>query len=59
MSLDVKDCTADLDGVSPKQLETLGEWVAKFEKKYKVVGQVRFAYAARHFCYTNMSPNLG
>lgn len=50
MSLDVKDCTADLGGVSPKQLDTLGEWVAKFEKKYKVVGQARSAHAVRRFC---------
>jgi hypothetical protein len=41
MSLDPKDCSADLAGVTPKQRETLGDWVAKFEKKYKVVGQAR------------------
>ena len=41
MSLKAEDCTADLEGVTPKQLDTLGEWVAKFEKKYRVVGKAR------------------
>ena len=41
MSLDPKACTASLADVTPKQHDTLREWVAKFEKKYKVVGQAR------------------
>ena len=45
MSLKAEDCTADLEGVTPKQLDTLGEWVAKFEKKYRVVGKARAPHA--------------
>lgn len=41
MSLKADDCTADLAGVTPKHLDTLRGWIARFERKYPVVGKAR------------------
>ena len=40
MSLKQEDCSADLDGLSEKQLLTLHEWEEKFKTKYNIVGTV-------------------
>ena len=40
MSLKEEDCSADLDGLSEKQLHTLHEWEEKFQTKYDIVGSV-------------------
>lgn len=40
MSLDAEDCCAELADVTPRQLETLQEWITKFREKYFSVGQV-------------------
>ena len=40
MSLKAEDCTANLEGVTEKQLGTLKEWEDKFHTKYPVVGEV-------------------
>ena len=44
MSLKAEDCTAELDGLTEKQLETLGDWETKFRGKYPIVGQVPFSH---------------
>jgi membrane-associated progesterone receptor component len=40
MSLDADDCCGELADLTPRQLEVLDEWVAKFRGKYHVVGRV-------------------
>ena len=40
MSLKEEDCTANLEGVTEKQMGTLKEWEDKFHTKYPVVGEV-------------------
>jgi hypothetical protein len=35
-----EECTAQLEGLSERQLKTLADWEAKFRAKYGVVGQV-------------------
>lgn len=40
MSLKGEDCSADIDDLTERQKETLKEWLAKFELKYPVVGEV-------------------
>ena len=40
MSLKEEDCSADLSGLSEKQLHTLHEWEEKFKTKYSIVGKV-------------------
>jgi hypothetical protein len=41
MSLEADDCCGELADLTPRQLEVLDEWVAKFRGKYHVVGRVR------------------
>lgn len=40
MSLVEEDCNDKLDDLTKRQLDTLSEWEAKFQEKYKVVGKV-------------------
>lgn len=40
MSLSEEDCTAKLEDLSAKQLQTLDDWESKFKTKYPVVGKV-------------------
>ena len=40
MSKDEVDCTADLQGLTDAQMETLCDWEVKFRQKYPVVGSV-------------------
>lgn len=40
MSLKEEDCCGELADLTPRQLEVLDEWVAKFRDKYHVVGKV-------------------
>ena len=40
MSLEAEDCCGELADLTPRQLEVLDEWVAKFRGKYHVVGRV-------------------
>jgi hypothetical protein len=40
MSLEADDCCGELADLTPRQLEVLDEWVAKFRGKYHVVGRV-------------------
>jgi len=40
MSMDPKDCTDELDDLTPKQLETFADWEAKLKAKYPAVGKV-------------------
>lgn len=40
MSLDPDDCCAELADLTPRQLETLEEWISKFREKYHSVGRV-------------------
>ena len=44
MSLQAEDCTAELDGLNEKQLETLGDWETKSKGKYPIVGQVLYSH---------------
>ena len=46
MSLDPKDCTAELDDLSEKELGVLADWEAKFNQKYNIVGQVWYISTA-------------
>eukprot|EP01112_Ceratiomyxa_fruticulosa_P018255 TRINITY_DN5808_c0_g1_i1.p1 TRINITY_DN5808_c0_g1~~TRINITY_DN5808_c0_g1_i1.p1 ORF type:complete len:110 (-),score=16.67 TRINITY_DN5808_c0_g1_i1:95-424(-) len=39
-SLNEEDIVPSLDGLAEDDLQTLGEWVQKFESKYPVVGSV-------------------
>ena len=50
-SLKAEDCTANLEGVTPGQLDTLRQWIAMFERKHPLVGKARAQSAdkrARH-----------
>jgi membrane-associated progesterone receptor component len=40
VSTDTADCTADLSGLGPMEMESLRDWTAKFDFKYPVVGRV-------------------
>ena len=40
MSLDEKTFTDDLAGCTARQLETLAEWEAKLQAKYRIAGKV-------------------
>jgi membrane-associated progesterone receptor component len=40
ISTDVKDCSADLSGLGPVELDALREWEAKFNSKYPIVGRL-------------------
>lgn len=40
MSLAEEDCNDKLDDLTKRQIDVLQEWEAKFQEKYKVVGQV-------------------
>jgi membrane-associated progesterone receptor component len=40
VSTDTADCTADLAGLGPAEMESLRDWQAKFDFKYPVVGRV-------------------
>ena len=50
MSLSDEDCNDKLDDLSKRQVEVLQEWEAKFEEKYKVVGQVMLQQCNHHKC---------
>jgi len=39
-SLSEEDIVPSLDGLAQDEVQTLGEWVQKFESKYPVVGSV-------------------
>jgi hypothetical protein len=39
MSLEADDCCGELADLTPRQLEVLDEWVAKFRGKYHVVAE--------------------
>ena len=41
MTMDAKDCTAEVSDLSEAQLKTLSDWEEKFQKKYDQVGMVR------------------
>lgn len=41
MSLEEEDCCGELADLTPRQLEILEEWTAKFREKYTVVGKAR------------------
>ena len=41
MTMDAKDCTAEVSDLSEAQLKTLSDWEEKFQKKYDQVGTVR------------------
>ena len=41
MTMDAKDCTAEVSDLSEAQLKTLSDWEEKFHKKYDQVGTVR------------------
>lgn len=47
MSLDPDDCCAELADLTPRQLDTLQEWLDKFRQKYHSVGQVRPSHCSR------------
>lgn len=57
MSLEADDCCGELADLTPRQLEVLDEWVAKFRGKYHVVGRVRHQFrrsgSPRH-CITHV-----
>lgn len=40
MSTEEADCVADLEGLSPTELETLRDWKGKFDTKYPVIGTI-------------------
>jgi membrane-associated progesterone receptor component len=40
ISTDVKDCSDDLAGLGPVELDALREWEAKFNSKYPIVGRL-------------------
>ena len=40
MTMDAKDCTAEVSDLSEAQLKTLCDWEEKFQKKYDQVGTV-------------------
>eukprot|EP01134_Creolimax_fragrantissima_P000714 CFRG0714T1 len=46
MSLKVDDATANLDGLEPKQMDVLDNWVSFYKKKYKVMGTTGVTYSA-------------
>ena len=50
MSLEEKDCTDDLSGLTEKQLGTLQEWEDKFKTKYEIVGRVRRSFLKELKC---------
>ena len=39
-STDPKDCVADLDGLTPGQLESLKDWEGSLQFKYDIVGRL-------------------
>jgi len=40
MSLDLADCTGELDDLTEKQKTVLAQWEEKFNKKYPIVGEI-------------------
>lgn len=48
MSLEAEDCCGELVDLTPRQLEVLEEWVAKFRGKYHVVGKVWLCDIGEH-----------
>ncbi|KAF6255702.1 cytochrome b5-like heme/steroid binding domain-containing protein [Scenedesmus sp. NREL 46B-D3] len=40
VSTEVSDCSDDLSGLGPVELDTLREWEAKFNSKYPIIGKL-------------------
>jgi membrane-associated progesterone receptor component len=40
MSTEIKDCNANLEGLSTSEIETLRDWKARFSNKYPIVGKI-------------------
>ena len=57
MSLDPEDCCAELADLTPRQLDTLQEWLDKFRQKYHSVGRVGASALAPTAANTPKSEN--
>ncbi|GAX78734.1 hypothetical protein CEUSTIGMA_g6171.t1 [Chlamydomonas eustigma] len=40
MSTEIKDCNANIEGLSSSEMETLRDWKARFSNKYPIVGKI-------------------